>query len=218
MEMKLNSMIEHTLLKPEAKWGDLRKLCEEARYHAFRSVCVNPEWVYYCKKQLEGTAIKVVQVYNFPTSKSELLQGDEVDVFVQLRGISRNTQTKEVGKLVIKGTIQGIEKQGIDKKNIKVVIETRQLSDRDIIIASKFCANEKVGYIKSSTGLYKRVNGRTNLQDLELIKRGLRFCMYKPKIKIAGGIRTMKDVNELTCKGADLIGSSVGPNICKVMD
>jgi len=218
MEIKLNSMIEYTLLKPEARWGDIRKLCKEAEEYNFRSVVVNPEWVYFCRTKLKGTGVKVVQVYNFPTSKSELLQGDEVDVFVQLRGISRNTQTKEAGKLVIKRTIQGIEKQGIDRKNIKVVIETRQLSDSDVIIASKFCANEKVGYIKSSTGLYKRINNRTNLQDLELIKRGLKFCTCRPKIKIAGGIRTMKDVNELLLKGADLIGSSKGPNIVQVMD
>jgi len=218
MEIKLNSVIEHTLLNPKAKLKDLRKLCNEAQFDNFRAVVVNPEWVNYCKQQLEGTSIKVVQVYNFPTSQSELLQGDEVDVYVKLNGISRNNYTKEMGKLIIHSTVKGLVKEGVHKKNIKIVIETRLLSDKDVLIASKFCANEKVGCIKSSTGLYKRINGRTNLQDLELIKRGIRFCTYKPKIKIAGGISTMKDVNELTCKGADLIGSSKGPNICKVMD
>jgi len=216
--IKVNSIIEHTLLNPKATWKDLRKLCEEAKYHAFRSVCVNPEWVFFCRTKLEGTDVKVVQVYYFPTSKSELLQGDEVDVYINLKGISKNGYTKNVGHLSIQGTIQVIEKAGIARSNIKAIIETRQLSDADVIVASKLCAKERVGYIKSSTGLYKRINGRTNLQDLKLIKKGIGFSVYKPKIKIAGGIKTIKDVNELCSNGADLIGTSKGPDVVNIID
>jgi len=39
------SLIDHTLLKPEATESDIKKLCEEAVQFGFASVCVNPAWV-----------------------------------------------------------------------------------------------------------------------------------------------------------------------------
>ena len=39
------SLIDHTLLKPEASEADIRKLCDEAARFGFASVCVNPGWV-----------------------------------------------------------------------------------------------------------------------------------------------------------------------------
>src|SRR5258708_7241043 len=39
------ALIDHTLLKPEATAGDIRKLCTEARQYGFATVCVNPYWV-----------------------------------------------------------------------------------------------------------------------------------------------------------------------------
>ena len=39
------SLIDHTLLKPEASEADIRKLCSEAAEFGFASVCVNPSWV-----------------------------------------------------------------------------------------------------------------------------------------------------------------------------
>ena len=39
------SLIDHTLLKPEASYADIKKLCDEAAQYGFASVCVNPAWV-----------------------------------------------------------------------------------------------------------------------------------------------------------------------------
>jgi len=39
------SLIDHTLLKPEATREDILKICREAKEHGFASVCVNPYWV-----------------------------------------------------------------------------------------------------------------------------------------------------------------------------
>ena len=39
------SLIDHTLLKPEASESDIKKLCSEAIQFGFASVCVNPSWV-----------------------------------------------------------------------------------------------------------------------------------------------------------------------------
>src|SRR3954468_24858762 len=43
--MGVSSMIDHTLLKPDASWADIEKLCREAAEFRFATVCVNPTWV-----------------------------------------------------------------------------------------------------------------------------------------------------------------------------
>src|SRR5581483_9125989 len=41
----LASLIDHTLLKPEASKDQVARVCREARQHSFASVCINPYWV-----------------------------------------------------------------------------------------------------------------------------------------------------------------------------
>ena len=38
------SLVDHTLLKPEASETDIKRLCDEAAQFRFASVCVNPTW------------------------------------------------------------------------------------------------------------------------------------------------------------------------------
>ena len=64
--MKLNKYIDHTLLKANATKEQIVKLCREAREYDFASVCVNSCWVATCKKELEGTDVKVCTVIGFP--------------------------------------------------------------------------------------------------------------------------------------------------------
>src|SRR5690606_17672165 len=59
-------LIDHTLLKPEAKKEDVIKLCDEARKHHFASVCVNSTWVPLAKALLANTGVMVCAVVGFP--------------------------------------------------------------------------------------------------------------------------------------------------------
>src|SRR5262249_59475786 len=65
-DQSLASLIDHTLLRPEATREQIVKLCEEARQFCFASVCVNPSWVPLCASLLQGTAVKVCTVVGFP--------------------------------------------------------------------------------------------------------------------------------------------------------
>src|ERR1043166_2078202 len=56
------SLIDHTLLKPEASESDIRKLCEEAAQFGFASVCVNPGWVKTAAEFLKGSGVPVCTV------------------------------------------------------------------------------------------------------------------------------------------------------------
>ncbi|HEY1340454.1 MAG TPA: hypothetical protein VGF59_23240, partial [Bryobacteraceae bacterium] len=39
------SLIDHTILKPEATRADVVKICREAHQYSFASVCINPYWI-----------------------------------------------------------------------------------------------------------------------------------------------------------------------------
>ena len=60
------SLIDHTLLKPEASEADIRKLCDEAVQFGFASVCVNPGWVKKAAEFLKGSGVPVCTVIGFP--------------------------------------------------------------------------------------------------------------------------------------------------------
>ena len=44
IDPSIASLIDHTILKPEATRADVVKICREARQYNFASVCVNPYW------------------------------------------------------------------------------------------------------------------------------------------------------------------------------
>src|SRR5947208_9982384 len=46
------TMIDHTLLKPDATRMEIETLCREAAEYRFASVCVNPTWVTTCARLL----------------------------------------------------------------------------------------------------------------------------------------------------------------------
>jgi deoxyribose-phosphate aldolase len=60
------SMIDHTLLKPEATLEQIRKLCREAAEYKFASVCVNSGYVPEVSRMLKGSGVKTCSVIGFP--------------------------------------------------------------------------------------------------------------------------------------------------------
>src|SRR5258706_12589693 len=60
------SMIDHTLLKPDATRKDIEALCREAAEYKFASVCVNPTWVALSASLLQGNGVEGCSGVRFP--------------------------------------------------------------------------------------------------------------------------------------------------------
>ncbi len=60
------SLIDHTLLRPDASRDEIRKLCEEAVKFGFATVCVNPWNVAQAAEMVRGSRLKVCSVIGFP--------------------------------------------------------------------------------------------------------------------------------------------------------
>ena len=68
--MEYNKYIDHTNLKAFASLEDIVKLCSEANYYKFKSVCVNPAYIETCKELLNGSEVLICTVIGFPLGQN----------------------------------------------------------------------------------------------------------------------------------------------------
>ena len=96
--MKINKLIDHTVLKAFATSEDITKLCKEALEYDFASVCVNPANVSLASSLLKDSDVLVCTVIGFPlgaaTSAAKAFEtedaifngADEIDMVINEEG------------------------------------------------------------------------------------------------------------------------------------
>lgn len=77
MALRLETYVDHTVLRPEASAAQIDQLCDEALEHCFAAVCVNPVWVSRCAKRLAiggagGPVVCTVAGFPLGASVSEI--------------------------------------------------------------------------------------------------------------------------------------------------
>ena len=60
------SLIDHTILKPEASVEEVLQYCQDAVKFGFASVCVNPSFVALAHGALRASGVKTCTVIGFP--------------------------------------------------------------------------------------------------------------------------------------------------------
>ena len=97
--MEYNKLIDNTLLKADATEEQIKSLCKESKEWNFMSVCVNPYYIPFCKKELSGSDVKVCTVIGFPLgqmtteakvfeTKDALEKGaDEIDMVINVAAL-----------------------------------------------------------------------------------------------------------------------------------
>ena len=200
------AMVDHTLLKADAKKEDIKKICEEALENNTASICINPGFIEYAVGIL-GDKIPVCTVIGFPLgamttaakvfeAKDAIEKGaQEVDLVINI------SRAKDADWEYITEEIRQI-KQVCGDKILKVIIETCLLTDEEKIALCKCVTDAGADFIKTSTGF--STAGAT-FHDVELFAK---YCEGKCKIKAAGGIRTRDDMEKFIALGAERLGTS----------
>src|SRR5437773_1620282 len=85
------SMIDHTLLKPDATRANIGELCREAAQFKFATVWIHPTWVALSAKLLEGSGVRVCSVVGFP------LGATAADVALMRRVVGAEMGVKAAG-------------------------------------------------------------------------------------------------------------------------
>ena len=210
--MNIAKYIDHTILKPIAQRKDIEQLCREAKEHNFASVCVNPCWVSYASKLLEGSSVKVCTVIGFPLgandskvkafeAKNAIEQGaGEVDMVINIGALKAGEYD------LVKSDIAAV-RAASQGKVLKVIIETSYLTDEEKQKVCQICAECGADFVKTSTGFSP--SGAT-AEDVALMAKA---AGVNVKVKASGGIRTREDALKMIEAGASRLGTSAGVKI-----
>lgn len=207
VDTKLASMIDHTLLKPEATREELIKICEEAKQYHFATVCVNASNIPLVARLLKGSSVKPIAVVGFPLgaattqakvfeSKEAIKAGaEEIDMVINIGAL------KSKDYLTVFDDIKQVVEISKPHK-VKVIIEASNLNQDEKIIACTLSKAAGAAFVKTSTGFGK---GGATAEDITLMRRIVGEDM---EVKASGGIRTKEDAEAMVKAGADRIGAS----------
>jgi deoxyribose-phosphate aldolase len=209
----LAAYIDHTLLKPEATAGQVRRLCEEALAYHFASVCINPVNVPLASAVLKG-AIPVCSVIGFPLGAT-LCEVKVAETDACLRaGASEIDMVMNIGALkggehaVVLDEVSAIAREVHAAGAIlKVILENALLTRQEKVLACLLSQAAGADFVKTSTGFGP---GGATVEDVALMRRVVGLEMG---IKAAGGIRSLGDAQAMIRAGATRLGASAGVKI-----
>ena len=185
-------IVDHTLLKQQATWENIKEICDDGIKYNTASVCIPPSFV---KKAVEYVAdkVKICTVIGFPngynTTETKVFEtqnaikngAEEIDMVINigdLKDKNYDNILREINEI----------KEACNGKILKVIIEIVSKSNAD--------------YIKTSTGF--STNGATQ-EDIKLFKK---YISNEKGIKAAGGISSFEDAIEFVSNGATRLGTS----------
>lgn len=210
--MKLNKLIDHTNLKPDATKEDIKNLVDEAIANDFYSVCVNTSFVKFIKDYNKD--IKIAAVVGFPLgAMSTKAKAYEAKTAIE-DGASEIDMVIEIGRLKEKDydyVFNDIKacKKSCGANILKVIIETCLLTDEEKIKACELAVKAGADFVKTSTGFS---SGGAKASDISLMRKTVGENIG---VKASGGIHNKKEAMEMVEAGANRIGASKSIEICK---
>ena len=212
-ELEMLQFVDHTLLKAVAAWEDIQVLCEEAIEYNTASVCIPPCYIKRVRDEY-GDKINICTVIGFPLGysttaaketecKQALEDGaDEIDMVINITDVKNGDYKK------VEDEIASLKKLTGDKI-LKVIIETCYLTQDEKIAMCQAVTRAGADYIKTSTGFG---TGGATLEDIKLFKEHIGPAV---KIKAAGGVKSVEDLEAFIKEGCARIGTSSAVNLVK---
>lgn len=206
------SIIDQTLLQPTATSDQVQKFCQEAAALGFAAVCIAPIWVQLTAKIMNASKVRVCSVAGFPlgfepwelkvqTVHAALDAGaDEIDYVVNL-GAAKGGDYE-----LIRAEMEAM-RRAADSAIIKVILETAYLTQPEKRTLCQLAVDTGLDYVKTSTGFGP---SGASVDDVKLLAE---CCRSIIKVKAAGGIRTLQDMEQMVLAGAHRIGTSSGKEI-----
>lgn len=200
------SKVDHTLLRQQATWEQIKQICDDAAAFGTASICIPPSYVKACAEYLDGkvpvcTVIGFPNGYNttavkvFETQEAVKEGAEEIDMVINIGWV------KDGRYDLILEEINAI-KEACNGKLLKVIIETCLLTEEEKIRMCQVVNESNAEYIKTSTGF--STSGAT-FEDIALMNANMK---EEKMIKAAGGIADFYDAVKFIGLGADRLGTS----------
>ncbi|GEQ22344.1 deoxyribose-phosphate aldolase [Clostridium butyricum] len=204
--------VDHTLLNPVATWEDIQKICNDAVQYKTASVCIPA--CYISRIHEKYPELNICTVVGFPLgyscteakvteTKKALEDGaNEIDMVINITDVKNklfDKVTQEIKAL----------KEVCGDKVLKVIIETCYLTEEEKISMCKSVTEAGADFIKTSTGFG---TGGATIEDVKLFKKHIGPNV---KIKAAGGVSTVSDLEMFINEGCERIGTSRAVGLLK---
>lgn len=205
--------VDHTLLKQESTWEQIKAICDDGMKYETASVCIPPSFVKQVADYVDGK-LPICTVIGFPNgynttavkcfeAEEAVKEGaDEIDMVINI-GWAKEGRWDDVFCEINK------VKEACNGKLLKVIVETCLLTDEEIERVTQIVSLSKADYIKTSTGF--STEGAT-FHTVQLFADNV---SNGTKIKAAGGISSIDDAEKFIEIGADRLGTSRIVNIVK---
>ena len=207
--MNIYEHIDYTLLKATANHDDIYNLCEEARENNCASVCIPSCYVPFVYDHCPS--VRICTVVGFPlgnsstaTKVAEAVEAvnngaDEIDMVINIAHLKNGFY------FAVKSEIEQVREAIGYGVTLKVIIETCELDEDEIYIATRIVDDSSADYVKTSTGFGSR---GASFEDVIIMNNAIK---NGTKIKASGGIRTKEEMMKYIALGCDRIGASKLP-------
>lgn len=203
---KILAHCDHTLLKQESTWEQIREVCDDGLKYRCASVCIPAAYVRRAAEHV-GNALKICTVIGFPNGYSTTAVkvfetedairngADEIDMVINIGWVKDRRWEDLLTEIkAVKASCQG--------RILKVIVEACLLTEEEKIKMCEIVTASGAEYIKTSTGFS---TGGATREDVALFARHIGSGV---KIKAAGGISTFQDAEDFLELGADRLGTS----------
>lgn len=203
---KIIAGCDHTLLKVDATWEQIKTICDEGMEYQTASVCIPPSYARQAAEYVAGK-LPICVVIGFPngysTTASKVFEAkdaiengaSEVDMVINVGWV------KDGKYDLVLDEIRKV-KEAVGSHILKVIIETCLLTEEEKIRMCEIVTESGADFIKTSTGF--STAGAT-FEDVRLMKEHVGEGV---RVKAAGGISTLEDAEKFLELGASRLGTS----------
>lgn len=206
---ELRGLVDLSCVRTETMMTELTSMVDMAKKYRFCCTFAMPCYTEWLIDQMKNDRdIMVGGTIGFPsgadlsetklfTAKRLVEMGcDELDMVINVQALKNGDDRMVKNDILPIRDIAG-------KRTLKTILEVAYLTDDEIRRACRICADCGVDYVKTGTGW---ANKPATMEMVELIRGYVGNSM---KIKVAGGVRSIKTIEEMTKAGVSRFGIGI---------
>jgi deoxyribose-phosphate aldolase len=203
---QIAGFIDHTVLKPAASSDEIRTAVATAIESKCAAVCFRPSDMVLAKSLLGSSSVDLATVVGFPHGTNESSVKAAETALAVSQGANEIDMVIHIGHLIewrddlVLADIKAVV-DAAGSALVKVILETSELTDEQIVRACELSRDAGAGYVKTSTGF---ASGGATVHTVSLMARTVPGL----GVKASGGVRTLDQLIDMVEAGATRVGAS----------
>lgn len=211
--------IQFTNVNPDLTREGVIKHLEMCLEYQFDAAMIAPCWVALGKEVLKGSGVRVATTLNFPMANDTLAMKVAVVRELAKEGADEFDFPPNPGYL-----LGGMEDQYFEElktvthvahdlgMKVKAMLEFGFITEEALKIkATRFAYEAGIDWVKQSSG-WGKGGCEARVEDVRLLKANIQLPC---RVKVSGKVNTLEKMKAMFEAGAELVGTSSGPEIVK---